>query len=67
MTATYGGAIDHQPSASAILVQIITAAPSGGGGSSSGGNTAAGGCGLGAGLSALALSMLFLLRFRRDH
>jgi autotransporter-associated beta strand protein len=67
MTATYGGATDHQPSNSATLVQIITAAPGGGGGSSSSGDTAAGGCGLGSGLSALALSLLFLLRFRRDH
>ncbi len=67
MTATYGGATDHQPSNSATLVQIITAAPGGGGGSSSSGDTAAGGCGLGSGLSALALSLLFLLRFRRDY
>ncbi len=67
MSAVYGGATDHQPSNSATLVQIITAAPGGGGGSSSGADTAAGGCGLGSGLSALALSLLFLLRFRRDH
>ena len=70
ISATYGGAPDHQASSSAPLVQTMTAAPGGGGdGGSSSGDTAAGGCGLGSGLSTLiafGLFMLLRVRFRRD-
>ena len=67
ITATYEGSTTKGASTVSLLpVQVITAPPGGTSGGGSGGSTsdAAGGCGLGSGISALALGFALLLMLR---